>query len=396
MLWQSLKMAWNSVISNKLRSFLTMLGIIIGVLALVVLVSIASGATSEVTDVVSSLGTDLLTVTILDDKERPIRFSELNELKALPHMGEISPSAIDMQSISAYGKSDTCSITGTTGAFFNIEGLKLNCGRYFHAADVDNHVNVAIINEDIASDMLKAEENWQALSQKLDIGGVPFTVIGVLEKDENDMSTMFSFSPYQAYIPYTCLMRLSDSVASISTFYCNAIDAESLDLLEQEVTNWLYKRLGEDEEAYLVINLSTIMNALDQVMQSMAVMVGGIAAISLLVGGIGIMNIMLVSVTERTREIGIRKAIGADEGSILIQFLIEALMLSLLGCFLGICVSWGLIRAINHISNHNFSMDPSVVLVASVFSICIGLIFGLYPARKAARKKPIDALHFGG
>ena len=159
---------------------------------------------------------------------------------------------------------------------------------------------------------------------------------------------------------------------------------------------WLLHRFDNDEKAFTIINMSTIMSAMDRITATMAALLGGIAAISLVVGGIGIMNIMLVSVTERTREIGIRKAIGAGQGSILLQFLIEALMLSLMGCALGVAISYTILKVINIVSGHSFAMKPDVVILATVFSLIIGVIFGIYPARKAAKKKPIDALHYGG
>ena len=158
----------------------------------------------------------------------------------------------------------------------------------------------------------------------------------------------------------------------------------------------MLRRFDNDETAFTIINMSTIMGAMDQIMHTMTVMLGGIAAISLLVGGIGIMNIMLVSVTERTREIGIRKAIGAGQGTILLQFLIEALMLSLMGCALGVASSYGILRLIHAVSGSDFPMSPQIVTVSVVFSLAIGMIFGIYPARKAAKKKPIDALHYAG
>ena len=397
MLWQSVKMAWSSILGNKLRSFLTMLGIIIGVLALVVLVSIASGATGQVTEVVASLGTNLLSVNIMDSKERPVKMTEVMGLSDLEYMGEIAPTAIDSMNLSAGGTSERAMVTGTTGGYFIIEGMETQAGRLLNQADINNHVNAVVVNEAVTEDILKTEEPWQAISMELSIRGIPYTVVGVLaEQEEMEGMQMFAMSPYTAYIPYTSLMRLSDSVANVTSFYCSADEDAHLDALEKELSNWLYKRLDEDDEAFSIINMSTIMSAMDRIMSAMTTMLGGIAAISLLVGGIGIMNIMLVSVTERTREIGIRKAIGATEGSILMQFLIEALLLSLLGCLLGILASWGILEVVNHVSSYSFAMEGSVVSAASAFSIMIGMIFGLYPARKAARKKPIDALHYGG
>ncbi len=391
MVYQSMRMAWASVASNKMRSFLTMLGIIIGVIALVVLVSVTKGATGRITDVVSDLGSNLLTVTILDDKERPLKFRELDDVKALPAVAAVSPVASETMAIASGGENGMAAVTGTTAAYGMIQGKEMSAGRFLGAADSENHTKVAVINQDLAADILKAYHTQDAVGRKLSIGGMPFTVIGVL-KEENELN--FSMMAYQCYVPYTTLQRLSSGVSGVKQFCCMAEDDSMLDEAEAEVRQWLMERLDHDTDAWSLFNMSAIVDAMDEVMSTMSVMLGGIAAISLLVGGIGIMNIMLVSVTERTREIGIRKAIGAGEGSILFQFLIEALMLSLMGDILGVAASFGLLAVVTRVSGYDFPMDGSVVLFATVFSLIIGLIFGLYPAKKAAGKNPIDALHF--
>jgi len=392
---QSVKMAFSSILSNKMRSFLTMLGIIIGVVALVVLVSVVDGATGEVTDVVSSLGTNLLSVTITDDKGRPLRLQELEELRGIEELAELAPNGTGMLTIRCGAEEDTASVTGTTAGYAAIEGLEVDYGRYFNAADTDNHLNVAVVNPATVRDILRNEDIGSAVGSELIIGGIPFQVIGVLEEEDENVS-MFQFTSYSVHVPYTSLMRLSGGSVGVRSFLASAVSDEQLDALENKVGMWMLRRFGDDEKAFSIINMSTIMGAMDQIMNTMTVMLGGIAAISLLVGGIGIMNIMLVSVTERTREIGIRKAIGAGEGTILLQFLIEALMLSLMGCALGVAVSYGMLQAINYFSGHNFGMSPQIVTTSIVFSLVIGMIFGIYPARKAARKKPIDALHYAG
>ena len=388
MLFQSVKMAWNSVVSNKMRSFLTMLGIIIGVVALVVLVSIANGATNQVTDIVSSMGTNMMTVTISDDKGFPLKIGDMEEISDIDHIAIAAPIGTDSMYLTYKSEGSSAQITGTTGDYLEIEGLSLSSGRWLKRADAENHTNVIVINNETALDVLGVNNTFDAVGMEIHVGGTPYTVIGVLEEQESLMKS----SSCEGYIPYTTLMRQSSSVSSVTSFVCRADSDEVIDAAEASLTKWLNERLMDDEDAYSIMNMSTIADAMDEVVSAMSIMLGGIAAISLLVGGIGIMNIMLVSVTERTREIGIRKAIGAGEGSILFQFLIEALMLSLLGDMFGVALSWAILQVASTISDMTFPLNKQVVLAATAFSLLIGLIFGMYPARKAARKRPIEAL----
>ena len=387
------KMALDNIRSNKGRSFLTMLGIIIGVLALVVLVSLVSGATSSVNDQISSMGANLIQVSVMDDKDKPVKLSDLEDLAEEEEIRETAPVAqINSTASSTYAE-ETAVVYGTTGAYSDIMQQELYSGRFLKNTDVDNHTNVAVINAGLATEVLG---RMDVVGETIKLDGVSYMVVGVLQADDSDTSTT---QTYEAYIPYTSLVRLTDSVSmEITSFYVSAVSEESLDPAEKVVTEMLMERFDQDEDAFTVINQSTIMEAMESVNSILSLLLGGIAGISLLVGGIGIMNIMLVSVTERTREIGIRKAIGAGRGVIMLQFLIEALMISLMGCAIGILLSWITLQVISVIGKDSmtFALSPGVVWIAVVFSILIGVVFGIYPANKAAKKKPIDALRYNG
>lgn len=388
MLMQSIRMAWASVRSNKMRSFLTMLGIIIGVMALVVMVSLVNGATGAVTSQISALGNDLLNISISDDKGNPIRLEDLMAFTEDETIRAVAPSG-SMYTTAKHGYTDvTASVTGTTAAYFSIEGMELEDGRLLKTVDVDNAAYVAVLSHDAKEKLFAGEE---AVGKTITLGGRSFTVVGTLKETESLMSAMFS--SYGIYVPYTVESRMAGQ-PYISSFVVAAGDT---DAGEQTVAKRLRERFAQDDDAFAIINMSSISSALDNVTGMLSLLLGGIAAISLLVGGIGIMNIMLVSVTERTKEIGIRKAIGASRGTILTQFLIEALMLSLFGCIFGLLLSAIILAIVSAIAgNITFTMSLDIVLLAVGFSSAIGLIFGLYPANQAAKKHPIEALRYEG
>ena len=393
MIRQSMKMAWKSIISNKMRSFLTMLGIIIGVMSLVVLVSMAGGTSESVSNQIASMGSNMLTVTIKDDKGTPMKLEDVEKLTKKKAIAEAAPVAQSSVTAASMYSDETATIYGTTGSYADIQELELYEGRFLKMTDVENHTNVAVVNAGLAINVMG---RMDVVGETISLDGIDYQIIGVLTADANDTTTTEN---YEAYIPYTSLIRLTDDVSSdISGFCVSATSEKSLDDAEEAVTDAMMERFEQDEDAFTVINQSTVMETMESVNQTMQLMLGGIAAISLLVGGIGIMNIMLVSVTERTREIGIRKAIGAGRGVIMMQFLIEALMLSLIGCGLGILFSWITILLISNVGDADvtYQMSMKVVWIAVAFSIFIGVVFGIYPANKAARKKPVDALRYAG
>ncbi len=409
MIFQSMKMAWHAVVSNKLRSFLTMLGIIIGVVALIVLVSIANGATSSVTDQISSMGSSYLTVTITDDKENPLRLSELSDFSEPEEVDEVAPVSWTSVTAKTSYSNGTMTLTGTTGSYADIQGLELFSGRFLKQTDIDNNSYVAVITKDTATELLGRAD---AVGESIKLNGKSFLVVGVLDdsssltqgtamtssSDSDDSDSSSSSVQLEGYIPFSTMTRLADNVLDVTMFYASGTDEDSLEPAENALTELLMERFGQDEDAFSIVDQSEIMEAMSSVTNTMSLMIGGIAAISLLVGGIGIMNIMLVSVTERTREIGIRKAIGAGRGTIMLQFLIEALLVSLMGCLAGIGLSWVILKvaAVVMKNSMSFTMDMKVVWLSVAFSVLIGVLFGLYPANKAASKKPIDALRYSG
>lgn len=409
MIFQSMKMAWHAVVSNKLRSFLTMLGIIIGVVALIVLVSIANGATSSVTDQISSMGSSYLTVTITDDKGNPLRLKELSDFCEPEEVDEVAPVSWTSVTAKTSYSNGTMTLTGTTGSYADIQGLELFSGRFLKQTDIDNNSYVVVITKDTATELLGRVD---AVGESIKLNGKSFLVVGVLSdstsltqgaavtssSDSDDSDSSSSSVQLEVYIPFSTMTRLADNVLDVTMFYASGTDEDSLEPAENALTELLMERFGEDEDAFSIVDQSEIMEAMSSVTNTMSLMIGGIAAISLLVGGIGIMNIMLVSVTERTREIGIRKAIGAGRETIMLQFLIEALLVSLMGCLAGIGLSWVILKvaAVVMKNSMSFTMDMKVVWLSVAFSVLIGVLFGLYPANKAASKKPIDALRYSG
>ena len=393
----SLKMALRSISSNKLRAMLTMLGIIIGVMALVVLVSLVNGATTSVTNAVSSLASDLLSVTISDDYGYPVHLEDLDTwTREEETLGMMAPTA--SASVTAKYGADSGSFTvyGTTAAYYDIEGLKLSMGRFLNRADVDSNTRVCVLNYAAASELIGYVD---CIGEELSLNGMKYTVIGVLSENEN-LTTSMRGNSYVAYIPYTSLMRLSTTVSdAVTSFEVSPAAGSTVELAEETLDGILYERFQEDEDAYSISSMNVMEDAMSSITSILSILLGGIAGISLVVGGIGIMNIMLVTVTERTREIGIRKAIGANRGTILRQFLMEAVVLCMMGCAIGIFLSWTILRVAAVVVSSlsmRFSLNGTVVLIAVLFCFFIGVVFGLYPANKAAKMKPIEALHYGG
>jgi len=394
MIIQSIKMALKSLRSNKLRTFLTMLGIIIGVFALVVLVSLVSGASDTITDSINSMGIDKLSVNIFDveGKYKRMTLADVEGLtKLLPDVELAAPEVRSAVAGATKTSSKAVSVYGTTPDYQVIQGLKVKYGRFLMEPDCINSTNVVVLENNTAVEFFGRED---CVGEIISLGGRKFEVIGVLDSGESqiNMLALIMRAGFSAYIPYETFIRYPNSSVRIDSFCVNAVHGRTKEA-QKEIKEYLLTRYPDDEWFY-IFSQSEITDAMDKITSTLSLLLGGIAAISLLVGGIGIMNIMLVSVTERTKEIGIRKAIGARPGIIRLQFLIEAVTLSIVGCLIGVGLSWVAIQIINIIGNVSFGLSVSVIIVSAVFSSGVGIIFGLYPAHKASKMKPIDALRF--
>ena len=395
----SLKMALRSIGSNKLRAVLTMLGIIIGVMALVVLVSIVDGATRSVTDQMSSLGSNYVEAYVWSDGRKTVTLEDLNEwVESEPLIEAVAPDSQDSSMVKYGTKSQRMSIRGTTPAYYEINGLQLAAGRFIKNADIQNGSRICILGPSAVEALVGYTD---CVGDDISLDGLRYTIVGVLGKSD---SLMYSgYGDNIIYIPYTAMVRQFPNVAEgITNFYATAPEGTSMKDAEAAVRRYLADKVGADEwgnENYYVYSMDIMEDAMGNVTNVLTVLLGGIASISLIVGGIGIMNIMLVTVTERTREIGIRKAIGASRGTILRQFLLEAVVLCMMGCAIGIFLSWCILRLASVVvaeMSMSFTLSGGVVLLSVIFCFIIGVIFGLYPANKAAKMKPIDALHYGG
>ena len=381
---QALKMAFMALKGNKMRSFLTMLGIIIGVVAVTLLISVVQGATGEITGQIESLGSNLLQVR-LGGQKTYLTLSDLDELEQSEYIYGVTGVIAQTSNVKAGIESDAYEIEGVTETYQEITGQDIRQGRFICDIDAEAHTYNAVVGINVAQDLFGTED---CLGNTLDISGYDFTIVGLLEESD----TMLANKDDTVLIPLTTSQRLFKD-KELDRLYVSASAPDMVDMAEEATGDFLIRELGDDE-GYTIINQNAILDVMNEVMSVMTILLSGIAAISLLVGGIGIMNIMLVSVTERTREIGIRKAIGAQKSDILSQFLIEAVVLSVAGGIIGIGLSYVGLQIIGTAMEISMGMSAGTIALALSFSAFVGVVFGIYPANKAANLKPIDALRY--
>ena len=379
MFLNSLRLAMRSTLANKMRSFLTMLGIIIGVMSVIILVSIAQSTTSSISNAIASMGSDLLTVTVTDE-DLTLDENDFLEMEDYDGISGVAP-YLTVSSTARSGSTYTSvSAIGVTGKYMDIAGRDMESGRAIVQSDLDWRTYTAVIGTEVAGDLF---DSFDVIGKTFTMSGHTFTIVGLLAESG-------SSSDSQVLIPLTTAERIADSTA-ITTAYVMASSTNTVDLAQSEAEAHMLQLTG-DEDSYNVYNMSELLDTMDSVMNTLSLMLGGIAAISLLVGGIGIMNIMLVSVAERTREIGIRKAIGARRSHIMMQFLIEACVLSILGGLIGLGLSAIGLRIFASIADMTISIEWRAAAAALVFCVIIGVAFGSYPAAKASKMTPIEAL----
>ncbi|MGW6384839.1 ABC transporter permease [Peribacillus butanolivorans] len=382
---ESMKMAIRSIKTNKVRAFLTMLGIIIGVASVIVLVSIGQGSSQSVQEEINSLGTNLLTVSVSDTDSVELTDDTIEQFKDLSGISEVAP-VVTGRVYAKNGKTSTqVSMTGTTSSYISVRDLELSQGRFLTDMETELRSKVVVLGSDTADTLF---DNQKAVDQNVLIGGVSYRVIGVLKSVGTSMG---SSGDDVIIAPITTAKRATSST-TIGTVYLKAESENIVERAMYQVQGTMTTLFPGQSDNYSVSNQEDLMDTMSSVSDTFTLMLGGIASISLLVGGIGIMNIMLVSVSERTKEIGIRKAIGANRKSILLQFLIEAVVLSCLGGLLGVGIGLGIAKLVSVVSSLTISYSWSVTMMAFLFSIFIGVVFGVFPANKASKLNPIQAL----
>ena len=401
-----LSTVWLGLNTHKLRSFLTMLGIIIGVGSVITLMSIGKGSTAQILSNIESMGANLITVSpamgfgvggvrgaggggqtlTMEDAEA---ISE-----RISYISSVAPSSSSNLQLVVGSENTNSQVIGTTPEYVSVTNLKLASGSFFSGQEYERGAKVAVLGSDVAETLFGS---GNPVGQKMRMGTIVVTVIGVLESK----GTGFNSPDDAVIIPLTALQqtvaltRTAQGEKVVSSIYLTVNDETQSDYVTEQITSLLRSRhrlAASDEDDFSIRSMEEIASSLQETSATLTLLLGAIAAISLLVGGIGVMNIMLVSVLERTREIGIRKALGARERDIWIQFLLEATFLTFAGGIIGAIIGWGVSVIINRVGSMATLVTPDIVILAVSVAVGIGLFFGFYPAWNASRLNPIEAL----
>jgi putative ABC transport system permease protein len=397
----ALAVAWRGLLANKMRSLLTMLGIIIGVAAVIVMVSIGQGATAQVTERIARMGSNILMV-------RPglgfgpvrgaagiesLTLDDATAIAGLPLVQNVAPELNQQVTAAAGSQTWSTTVKGTSASYPEIRNLETAVGSFFTPEDTERAALVAVLGPTVEANLFP--DGSSAVGRTITLNNLRFTVIGVLAEQGGGMGGQDQDD--MIYIPITTAQQRFTGRQNVQVINVQARDAASLNTVQEEIAALLQQRhrlSSQQEDDFNIQNMTAIMETVADTTKTMTLLLAGVAAVSLLVGGIGIMNIMLVSVTERTREIGIRMAVGATSGAILTQFLIEALVLSLAGGVIGMLAGLAGSRLVAVLAGWPAVIAPASILLAIGFSALVGIFFGYYPARKAATSNPIEALRY--
>ena len=394
MIRENFMMALDNIINNKMRSFLTSLGIVIGVASVIALITIVQSVTGEMMSQFESMGADKITVMATGNALKSgLSTSDLQELEEIPNVSGVSPSVSITGSAGKRGTLlDEVSIMGKNETYFQKDTTELIMGRKLTALDMDGHTYTCIIDQDIVKTIFP---NENPIGQRIVVNGQGYEVVGVRDTESNsDVMSGINSSPSSdgtIIIPYKNALSLSGS----STYSNVDIYLENTDLSDEtntEVEAVLDAAFNYKDDSYKIVDLGSILDTMNSMQNLLTTLLTGIASIALVVGGIGIMNMMLVSVTERTREIGLRKALGAEPAQIQTLFIIEALSLSLIGGIIGIALGLTISMVAILLIGTTFSISWGAIGLGIGFSVAVGLVFGWTPAKKASGLKPIDAL----
>jgi putative ABC transport system permease protein len=390
-----LRLALSRLRTSRLRAALTMLGVIIGVASVVALVGVGQGTTSNITSRLAGLGTNLLTIspsnTATSNTTNKLSIDDATAIAALPSIGGVAPEISTSLTVTAGRTSTTTSVVGTTAAYPMVRAYDMWQGTFLTDATADNDLRVAVLGATTAADLgLGASD----VGTQIAVGGLPFRVIGILQPKGG---TGFQNPDDMVLVPIGVVQDHWVSGATVRTIGVSVTDPSQMTAASTAITALLRDRhdlAPTDTADFNVFNQTQLLDAASSISATLTLLLGGIASISLIVGGIGIMNIMLVSVRERTREIGVRKAVGARGRDILAQFLVEALTLSLLGGLIGIVLGLVVSAGIGQLAGWGFVFNPVTIVAAVLFSLAVGVVFGVWPARQAARLDPISALRY--
>ena len=389
--FELLRLALSRLRTSRLRAALTMLGVVIGVASVVALVGVGQGTTADITTRLASLGTNLLTISPTGGASASLTIEDAEAVAKVDGVVAVAPELQTSKTITVGTKTTTSSVVGTSADYATVRAFDVWQGSFLTAAAVEHGLRVAVLGATTASDLgLDAS----SIGSTVSIGGLPFEVIGILQPKGG---SGFQNPDDQVLVPLGAVRKYFVAGDTIRTIGVSVASDDLMTPTTTAITALLRDRhelAATDAADFSIFNQTQLLDAASSISATLTLLLGGIASISLVVGGIGIMNIMLVSVRERTREIGIRKAIGARGRDILAQFLVEALTLSLLGGLIGIGLGLAASAVIGQLAGWGFAFNPVTVAVAVLFSLVVGVVFGVWPARQAARLDPITALRY--
>lgn len=379
---QTLKSAICNIYSNKLRTLLTMLGLVIGISSVIILVGISDGSNKAVNDKVKSLGTDIITINLFSDG---INYEDIKDIEKINGVSVVAPSKNIYKPVNnGTKKSDKATIVATSDKYIEVKNIKINYGRNISVIDIENSSKVCVIGSDVAKDLFNTTN---VIGKKIKIEGDEYTVVGILENQGESMGTNID---NLVIIPFTTAKYLGQD-SNIKNFNIKVEDENKVIQTKVAIESYLNINHKLNNTKYSISSQDDMLGAGEEIDNTLSLLLIGVASISLIVGGIGVMNVMLVSVSERTKEIGIKKALGAKKTDILLQFLIEALVISIIGGIIGIAIGI-LFGNLSIIAGFPFVLSNYIVLISFGASTMIGLIFGILPAYRASRLNPIDAL----
>jgi putative ABC transport system permease protein len=384
---ESIKMSWENIIHNKLRSFLTMLGIVIGVASIIALITIVQGATNSISEQVNSLGVNKIMVNAMGTPlKQGLSDSDIQNIAKLSNISGLSPTISGRTNLVGDGNvMENVTVQGKNEVYFKMDSSLLKSGRTINILDINSKNQVAVIGSDIVQELYYGVD---PIGKELMINGTTYIIIGTLTSSS---SFGMNSNNNAVIIPYTTALR-SLGIKSISSLDVYLVDTNLADETVGNIDGVLSAAFNYNEDAYTVFNMGDMISSFQTMMSMMSLLLAGIAAISLVVGGIGIMNMMLVSITERTTEIGLRKALGATPNRIQLQFIIESIFLSIIGGLIGLILGSLIAYVAATLIGISYVISISTISLAVGFSAAVGIVFGYMPARKASRLNPIDAL----